>query len=143
MYVSGPVSSNPIDLNHCRFLLAHLHTDSLLDKGTPKDIKTTLARLLKGSAALDTACKDALQGTQRQSDGVCERAKKVLSWITFRKRPLTTAEICCALAIEVEEGEVALGLQRLIQVKDSRPYLRDMGWDSCFSESADKFPQMN
>jgi ankyrin repeat protein len=33
-------------------------------------------------------------------------AKKVLSWITFAKRPLTTAEICCALAVEPDEVEI-------------------------------------
>lgn len=36
-----------------RFLLARLHTDSLLDKRTPKDVKLTLARFLKGSTALE------------------------------------------------------------------------------------------
>jgi hypothetical protein len=30
----------------------------------------------------------------------------VLTWITFAKRPLTTAEICCALAVEPGEAEL-------------------------------------
>ncbi|KAF2175448.1 hypothetical protein K469DRAFT_683923 [Zopfia rhizophila CBS 207.26] len=64
------------------FLLARLHTDSLLDK---------------------TTTKDRIEG---QLGGHHELAKKVLSWITFAKRPLTTAEICCALAVEPEEAEV-------------------------------------
>ena len=80
--------------------------DSLLDKRTPKDVKSSLARLLKGSAALDSAYRDALQRIEGQLGGDYELAKKVLSWVTFAKRPLTTAKICCALAVEPEEAEL-------------------------------------
>jgi ankyrin repeat protein len=89
-----------IDLHVPRFLLARLHTDSLLDKRTAKDVKLTLAKLSKGSAALNDAYGDALHRIKGQLDGDYILAKKVLSWITFAKRPLTTAEICCALAVE-------------------------------------------
>ena len=40
----------------------------------------------------------------------------MLSWITFAKRPLTTAEICCALAIEA--GEVELDPENIADVED-------------------------
>ena len=103
-------------LNCYRFLLARLHTDSLLDKRTPKDIKSTLARLSKGSTALDTAYKDALQRIEDQSHDDCERAKKMFSWITSAKRPLTTNEICCALAIEI--GETKLDPENIADVED-------------------------
>ncbi|KAF2786525.1 hypothetical protein K505DRAFT_289577, partial [Melanomma pulvis-pyrius CBS 109.77] len=76
------------------FLLARLHTDSLLDKRTAKDVKLTLARLSKGSTALKYAYRDALDRIE------------ILSWITFARRPLTTAEICCALAVEPDETEL-------------------------------------
>ncbi|KAF2180789.1 hypothetical protein K469DRAFT_591668, partial [Zopfia rhizophila CBS 207.26] len=88
------------------FLLARLHTDSLLDKRTPKEIKATLARLSKGSVALDDAYKDAIHRIEGQLAGDYERAKNVLSWISYAQRPLTTAEICCALAVENEEEEL-------------------------------------
>ncbi|KAL5374684.1 hypothetical protein DPSP01_011775 [Paraphaeosphaeria sporulosa] len=88
------------------FLLARLHIDSLSDKTTPKKVKTTLANLSKGSAALDDAYKDALQRVESQLDGHRELAQKVLSWITYAKRPLTTAELCCALAVEPKELEL-------------------------------------
>ncbi|USP76308.1 Arp Ankyrin repeat protein [Curvularia clavata] len=88
------------------FLLARLHVDSLLDKTTAKKVKTALDNLSKGSAALDNAYKDALQRIESQLDGQCELAKKVLSWITYAKRPLTTAELCCALAVEPQETEL-------------------------------------
>jgi hypothetical protein len=89
-----------------RFLLACLHTDSLRDKRTEKDVKTTLVTLTKGAAALDDAYKKALQRIDGQLEGDRELARKVLSWITFAKRPLTTVEICCALAVEPEEDEI-------------------------------------
>ncbi|EOA85575.1 uncharacterized protein SETTUDRAFT_169699, partial [Exserohilum turcica Et28A] len=88
------------------FLLACLHTDSLLDKRTAKDVKSTLAKLSKGSAALDNAYKGAIHRIEGQLSGDYELAKRVLSWITYAKRPLTTTEICCALAVEPDEAEL-------------------------------------
>ncbi|OCK74175.1 ankyrin, partial [Lepidopterella palustris CBS 459.81] len=75
-------------------------------KTTAKKVKTTLANLTKGTAALDNAYKDALQRIKSQLDGHYELAKKVLSWITYARRPLTTAELCCALAVEPDEAEL-------------------------------------
>ncbi|KAF1961004.1 ankyrin [Byssothecium circinans] len=88
------------------FLLARLHIDSLSDKTTAKMVKATLANLSKGSAALDDAYKDALQRIKSQLVGHYKLAKKVLSWITYARRPLTTAELCCALAVEPEEADL-------------------------------------
>ncbi|KAF2729730.1 hypothetical protein EJ04DRAFT_588331, partial [Polyplosphaeria fusca] len=69
-------------------------------------IKTTLDKLSKGSAALDDAYKDAIHRIEGQLAGDSEQAKNVLSWITYAQRPLTTAELCCALAVEHEEEEL-------------------------------------
>jgi hypothetical protein len=49
------------DLHVPRFLLARLHTDSLLDKRTAKEVKLTLAKLSKGSVALNNVYKEAIQ----------------------------------------------------------------------------------
>ncbi|KAF2678030.1 ankyrin [Lentithecium fluviatile CBS 122367] len=49
---------------------------------------------------------EAIQRIEGQLSGDCEPAKKVLSWITYAKRPLTTTEICCALAVEPDEVEL-------------------------------------
>jgi hypothetical protein len=65
-----------------------------------------LTKLSKGSAALDDAYKEAIQRIEGQLSGDYELAKRVLSWITYAKRPLTTAEICCALAVEPDEAEL-------------------------------------
>ena len=54
------------------------------------------------SAAPSSKAPQRIEG---QLEGDRELAKRVLSWITFAKRPLTTAEICCALAVEPEETE--------------------------------------
>jgi ankyrin repeat protein len=69
-------------------------------------VKLTLAKLSKGSAALDDAYKEAIQRIEGQLSGDYELAKRVLSWITYAKRPLTTIEICCALAVEPDEAEL-------------------------------------
>jgi ankyrin repeat protein len=89
-----------------RFLLARLHIDSLLDKMTPRDVKAALAKLTKGAAALDIAYGEALHRIESQLEVHRELARKTLSWITLAKRPLTTAEICCVLAVELDEDEV-------------------------------------
>jgi ankyrin repeat protein len=89
-----------------RFLLASLHVNSLLDKTTAKKVKATLANLLKGSASLDNAYNDALQRIRSQLDGHYDLAKNVLSWIVYARRPLTTAELCCALAVEPGNAEL-------------------------------------
>jgi hypothetical protein len=89
-----------------RFLLARLHTDSLLDKRKPKEVKSTLAKLKKGAAALNSAYSGALQRIEGQLDNDRKLAKAILSWITLAKRPLATAEICCALAVESDEAEL-------------------------------------
>ena len=47
-----------------------------------------------------------LERIEGQQAGHSRLAKHALSWITFAKRPLTTAEICCALAVESNEAEL-------------------------------------
>jgi ankyrin repeat protein len=64
------------------------------------EVKSTLAKLSKGSTALDKAYNDALRRIEGQLPGEYERAKQVLSWLAFARRPLTTAELCYALAVE-------------------------------------------
>ncbi|KAF2788639.1 hypothetical protein K505DRAFT_215649, partial [Melanomma pulvis-pyrius CBS 109.77] len=78
----------------------------LHDKFTVKIVKSTLGKLSKGSAALNDAYKDAIQRIEGQSSEYYKLAKTVLSWITYAKRPLTTTEMCCALAVEPDETEL-------------------------------------
>ena len=77
----------------------------------------TLDGLTKGAAGLDVAYRDALQRIKDQLVSWRPKlAEKVISWITFAKRPLTTSELCCALA--VEPGEAKLDEEREYDVED-------------------------
>lgn len=73
-----------------RILLARLHVDSLRGKMTKKAIKSTIKILAGGSAALDKAYDEAIERIQVQLSGEAELAKRVLSWITYAERQLTT-----------------------------------------------------
>jgi ankyrin repeat protein len=99
-----------------RFLLAQLYTDSLVDKGTLREVRSTLAGLSKGLDPLENAYRGALERIESQPKGHRERAKKVLSWITFAKRSLVTSEICCALAVEL--GDTKLDRDNIPDVED-------------------------
>ena len=116
MYVICLFMLDNTNLRASRFLLARLHTDSLVDKRTVKEVKSTLGRLLKGSVTIDDAYSEAIQRINGQLDGDKELAKRVLSWITYAKRPLTTTEICCALA--VEPNEAGLDPENIPDVED-------------------------
>ncbi|EMD94626.1 hypothetical protein COCHEDRAFT_1063551, partial [Bipolaris maydis C5] len=88
------------------FLLAFLYTNSLRGKITTKKVKEILSKLKKGAAGLEDAYDTTLQRIDSQSEVDCKLAREVLSWITLAERQLTTAEICCALAIEDGEDEI-------------------------------------
>jgi ankyrin repeat protein len=89
-----------------RFLLARLHVDSLLDKDTKKKVKSALEHLSGGTEALKKAYDGAIERIDGQLPGKTARAKSVLSWISYAARPLTTSELCHALAVELDEEEL-------------------------------------
>lgn len=88
-----------------RFLLAQLHLDSLIGKKSPKTLRIALAQLPSGSQAYDHAYKDAMRRIESQVADQVELAKAALSWIACARRPLTTAELQHALAIEIDTDE--------------------------------------
>ncbi|KAI9766598.1 MAG: hypothetical protein M1840_006409 [Geoglossum simile] len=88
------------------FLIARLHFDSLLDKITKKKVQSALDKLSKGSAALGQAYDEAIKRIEGQLPGKSALAKSVLSWIAYAERPLTTEELCNALAVELGEEEL-------------------------------------
>ncbi|KAK2798717.1 hypothetical protein FQN50_008755 [Emmonsiellopsis sp. PD_5] len=98
------------------FLLARLHFDSLLDQYTKKKVLSALDKLAKGSGALHLAYDEAIKTIENQLPGKAVLAKSVLSWITYAKRPLTTEELCHALAVEL--GEVELDPDNIPDVED-------------------------
>ncbi|KAI9684579.1 MAG: hypothetical protein M1822_005667 [Bathelium mastoideum] len=93
------------------FLLAGFHIESLLDQTTTKKVRMTLAKLQKGSEAIDCAYKDALDRINGQLPGHRDLARRALAWITYAQRLLTTDELRHALAIEL--GESTLDYENL------------------------------
>lgn len=75
-----------------------------------------LEKLSKGSKSLDEAYDEAIKRVEAQLPEDKGLAKKVLSWITYAQRPLTTGELCHALA--VEPGEEDLDEENVPDVED-------------------------
>ena len=78
-----------------------MYIDSLLDTNTKKELKSTLTTLKKGPEALQGAYDEALKRIDGQSSRKVNLAKRLISWVTYARRPLTTVELQYALAIEI------------------------------------------
>ncbi|KAF1817634.1 hypothetical protein P152DRAFT_510823 [Eremomyces bilateralis CBS 781.70] len=98
------------------FLLARLHVDSLLDKRNKQSVIFTLEKLSKGSTALEKAYGEAIKRIDGQLEDDRSLARRALFWITYAQRPLTTRELCHALAIE--PGDKALNHDSVYDVED-------------------------
>jgi hypothetical protein len=96
----------PLAYKLARFLLAGLHVDSLLDKRTKAKVISTLNNLSTGSGALDDAYSKAITRIDGQLHEDSVLAKTVLSWISYAQRPLTTGELCHALAVKLGDEEL-------------------------------------
>ncbi|KAF1951855.1 hypothetical protein CC80DRAFT_357004, partial [Byssothecium circinans] len=48
----------------------------------------------------------AIERIEGQLPGKTARAKSVLSWISYAQRPLSTGELCHALAVELDDEEL-------------------------------------
>ncbi|CAN9326560.1 unnamed protein product [Alternaria alternata] len=66
----------------------------------------TLQKLVQERVVEAVGGIEALGRIEGQRTSHSKLAKSVLTWITFAKRPLTTAELCCALAVEPGEAEL-------------------------------------
>lgn len=91
------------------FLLAVLFFDSIKSKPTARKIKLALKALREQSVGpddvdkskiLDRAYGDAMTRIKDQRTDLLDLAIKVLSWITYSKRPITISELQHALAVE-------------------------------------------
>jgi hypothetical protein len=88
-----------------RFLLASLHVDSLVSKKTTTRLKSALNSLSHGSGALEDAYDKVIDRIDGQVHDDCTLAKNVLSWISYAREPLTTEELCHALAVEIGDED--------------------------------------
>ena len=70
----------------------------------------------KGTEGLDKAYDDTVNRIGNQEQGIRELAKKVLFWIVYAKRPLTTEELRHALAVEL--GTCRLDESNLCPIND-------------------------
>ncbi|KAJ6438994.1 hypothetical protein O9K51_08397 [Purpureocillium lavendulum] len=86
------------------FLLAKLHLDSLVGKTSVKSVKAALQSLPKGSGLYDAAYDMTIVRLRGQDADSVELAKQALMWLACAKRPLTTAELQHALAVEKDTG---------------------------------------
>lgn len=94
---------NISDLTFGRFLLTELHLKSLVELDNPKAVIQALGRL---PVELEASYDDAISRIERQPDQHRNRAKQVLSWISFTLRPLTVTELRQALAVELGSREM-------------------------------------
>jgi hypothetical protein len=91
--------------NYFRFLLAQLYLNSLKGKRSPTAVRDAVKKLPTGTESYDRAYSDAMTRIEGQLPDEEKLAKEALSWITCTKRPLTTTEIQCALAVKVGQAE--------------------------------------
>jgi ankyrin repeat protein len=99
-----------------RFLLAHLYIKSLVGKSTKTKVISALEALSKGPEALKDAYSEAIVRIDSQPQGDRTLARNVLSWISYAQRPLTTGELCHALA--TEPGDKELDLDNIPDIED-------------------------
>jgi ankyrin repeat protein len=83
---------------------------------TRQKVLSTLNKLSKGSVILDEAYSEQIKRIDGQLVEYISLARRALSWITYAQRPLTTKELCHALAIE--PGDKALDDGNSCDVKD-------------------------
>lgn len=84
-------------------MLARLQFDSLRYKTNPRQIKSALARLQKGSGALDGEYAKAIERIERQPAEWRQLARDVLLWITYTTRELLIDELREAIAVSPEQ----------------------------------------
>ncbi|KAH8725930.1 ankyrin repeat-containing domain protein [Phaeosphaeriaceae sp. PMI808] len=88
------------------FLLAPRCLDSLLDQKTKSKVESKLSKLRGGFDGLTQTYDDAIKRITSQLPGDTALAKRILAWITNAQRPLTTTEICHALAVEPKSEDL-------------------------------------
>lgn len=82
---------------------------------------STLKKLSKGSTTVNDAYSKAYDEATKRIDGQLDGhrllARRAISWITYAQRPLTTTELCHALAIEL--GAKTLHTDDVYDIEDA------------------------
>jgi hypothetical protein len=69
-------------------------------------VLSTLEKLSKGAAALDEAYREAIERIEGQLAEDRSLARRTIAWVSYAQRPLTSQELCHALAIEPGDMEL-------------------------------------
>ncbi|KAJ7453162.1 hypothetical protein FB451DRAFT_1100503 [Mycena latifolia] len=93
------------------FLLAKLHTDSIVTKHTVKAVRDALTNM---AGDLNSTYDEVMERINLQSEEDKALAWRALSWVTNAKRPLRPSELREALA--VEHGTAALDPDNLLDI---------------------------
>jgi hypothetical protein len=96
-----------------RFLLAHLHLEMLSEQNTRRAVRTKAENLPSG---LYDTYDDVIERISQQCQPNADLAFKVLSWVTYARRPLKPEELQCAVAIT--NGMTSLDDDDLTDVED-------------------------
>ncbi|KAF5007419.1 hypothetical protein FDECE_6267 [Fusarium decemcellulare] len=91
------------------FLLARFHLDYLKDKTTPNKILAALEKLPRGPQAYDEAYRKTIIRISNQDEGFRNLARRVLTWLTFAQRRLTTLELRHAVAVRAVSSALDKG----------------------------------
>jgi ankyrin repeat protein len=87
-----------------RFLLAQLHLDSLAKKHTSNEVRIAIRDLPKSLKKTYDGVMDRISSQKNGEDA--RLGLKVLSWISYAKRPLTVAEMQHAMKIESDSKAI-------------------------------------
>jgi len=79
-------------------------------------VLSTLEKLSKGAAALDEAYREAIERIEGQLAEDRSLARRTIAWVSYAQRPLTSQELCHALAIE--PGDIELDGDNVYDVED-------------------------
>ncbi|KAJ5364609.1 uncharacterized protein N7496_010322 [Penicillium cataractarum] len=116
LLVRGTITSNPATQDEVRksivtsadgmFLLATLHLDHLMGFPTVGELKEALPLLSRGETGLFGAYDLAIERIKAQAPSCARLATKVLSWLTYGRRPLYEDELQHALATRDNMSEL-------------------------------------
>ncbi|KAJ7795329.1 ankyrin repeat-containing domain protein [Mycena olivaceomarginata] len=99
----GEISSKICSSVEGMFLLAKLHIEALSKTATIKAVRQALQNLPKD---LDATYENVMTRINAQVEEDRKIARSTLTWVVNARRPLTSLELCVALAIEPETREL-------------------------------------
>ncbi|GFF94638.1 hypothetical protein IFM53868_07629 [Aspergillus udagawae] len=91
-----------VDASGGMFLLAKLHIESLMTLPTRGHIKDALRNLAKGDEAIDRTYSQTMERIDDYPKERRDLAKRILGWVFYARRPLSTEEIRHALAVKIQ-----------------------------------------